>query len=66
MFSCVASKNSKLTSNGRYILCPTIDGKVFIWNLLNKQLVGILNDASKLDFILFFFLLSYKFPHFSF
>jgi WD40 repeat protein len=34
----------KMATNKRYLLAPTMDGKVFVWNLRSAQLVGILND----------------------
>eukprot|EP01114_Cavostelium_apophysatum_P011889 TRINITY_DN2644_c0_g1_i2.p1 TRINITY_DN2644_c0_g1~~TRINITY_DN2644_c0_g1_i2.p1 ORF type:complete len:1202 (+),score=337.29 TRINITY_DN2644_c0_g1_i2:134-3739(+) len=34
----------KISSNGRYLLAPTTDGKVFIWNLRTAELVGILHE----------------------
>lgn len=34
----------KMATNGRYILAPTSDGKIFIWNLLTGGLSGILSD----------------------
>jgi len=33
---------AKLNSNGRYVLSPTSDGKVFIWNLRTGQLTAVL------------------------
>jgi WD40 repeat protein len=34
----------KIATNGRYVLAPTSDGKIFIWNLLTGGLSGILSD----------------------
>jgi hypothetical protein len=34
----------KLATNGRYVLSPTVEGKVFVWNLRSSELVAILND----------------------
>ncbi|KAI7865731.1 WD40-repeat-containing domain protein [Spinellus fusiger] len=34
----------KITSNGRYILAPTIYGQIFVFNLLTGQLSAILKD----------------------
>jgi len=34
----------KLATNGRYVLSPTVEGKVFVWNLRSAELVAILND----------------------
>ena len=34
----------KLATNGRYVLSPTTEGKVFVWNLRSAELVAILND----------------------
>jgi len=36
----------KINSNGRYILAPTTNGQVFVWNLRSAELVAILNDHS--------------------
>lgn len=35
---------TRLTSNGRYALSPTTEGKVFVWNLKSKEVVAILHD----------------------
>ena len=34
----------KISSNGRYLAAPTMDGGVFIFNLRNGQVTGILRD----------------------
>lgn len=32
------------TPNGRYVVAPTIEGKIFVWNLKSSTLVTILKD----------------------
>jgi len=39
----------KFASNGRYILSPTVDGRVFIWNIASRERVGLLADHEKLE-----------------
>lgn len=34
----------RLATNGRYILAPTTEGKVFVWNVRSRELVAILRD----------------------
>ena len=34
----------KITSNGRYILAPTIYGQIFVFNILTGQLTAILKE----------------------
>ena len=46
-FMCSYHSNSwliKISSNGRYLAAPTMDGGVFIFNLRNGQVTGILRD----------------------
>eukprot|EP01114_Cavostelium_apophysatum_P022749 TRINITY_DN8336_c0_g1_i1.p1 TRINITY_DN8336_c0_g1~~TRINITY_DN8336_c0_g1_i1.p1 ORF type:complete len:617 (+),score=168.47 TRINITY_DN8336_c0_g1_i1:139-1989(+) len=35
---------TKFATNGRYILSPTTEGKVFIWNIQTKALVAVMHD----------------------
>jgi WD40 repeat protein len=37
----------RIASNGRYLVAPTAVGKVYIWNIRTKQLVGILEDHNQ-------------------
>jgi len=37
----------RFASNGRYLVAPTAVGKVFIWNIRSKQVVGILEDHNQ-------------------
>ncbi|KAI7853079.1 WD40-repeat-containing domain protein [Circinella umbellata] len=39
----------KITSNGRYILAPTIYGQIFVFNILTGQLSGILKEHEDLE-----------------
>ncbi|GBC07592.1 hypothetical protein RclHR1_07550012 [Rhizophagus clarus] len=39
----------KISSNGRYLAAPTMDGGVFIFNLKNGQVTGILRDHDDLE-----------------
>ena len=45
----------KLNSNGRYVLSPTTDGRVFVWNVRTKEIVAILNDHGSMFLFSFFF-----------
>ncbi|KAL0083572.1 WD40-repeat-containing domain protein [Phycomyces blakesleeanus] len=39
----------KITSNGRYILAPTIYGQIFVFNILTGQLTAILKDHEDIE-----------------
>ncbi|KAI9488386.1 WD40-repeat-containing domain protein [Zychaea mexicana] len=39
----------KITSNGRYILAPTIYGQIFVFNILSGQLAAILKEHEDLE-----------------
>lgn len=51
--SCSYHANSwlvKVSSNGRYLLAPTIHGQIFVFNLLSGQLTAILkNHEGKIE-----------------
>ena len=34
----------KITSNGRYLLAPTIYGQIFVFNMLTEQVTAILKE----------------------
>ncbi|KAI7864499.1 WD40-repeat-containing domain protein [Spinellus fusiger] len=39
----------KITSNGRYLLAPTIYGQIFVFNLMHGQLTAILKDHQDIE-----------------
>jgi hypothetical protein len=36
----------KISTNGRYILAPNVDGKIFIWNLKSTEKVAVMGDST--------------------
>ncbi|CAO3692756.1 unnamed protein product [Rhizopus stolonifer] len=39
----------KITSNGRYLLAPTIYGQIFVFNMLTEQVTAILKDHQDME-----------------
>ncbi|PRP83385.1 hypothetical protein PROFUN_09413 [Planoprotostelium fungivorum] len=37
----------RCASNGRYVLSPNTDGKIFVWNMQTQSVVAILRDSGK-------------------